>query len=80
LNYIGSKREKEKWTPVLTGSLWDGMKLLGSYTTIEQTNTKPEQEFGMALERGSFAGPRKRQGKSIRERGQVSELQVCCGG
>jgi hypothetical protein len=33
-----------------------GQKLLSSYMTTERTKTRKEQEFQMALKRGSFAG------------------------
>jgi hypothetical protein len=89
-DYIGSRREIKEWISVSIGSPLDRMKLLGSHTTTERTSRKQEQEFRMAQKRGGLAGLGKRQGKSVRlcwagnrsvmERGQVSESQVCGGG
>jgi hypothetical protein len=65
-DHVGSRREMEEWSSVPIGLLWDRMKLLGSHKTTEQTNRRQEQEFRMALKKGSFAGLGKRQGKSVR--------------
>jgi hypothetical protein len=62
-DYIGSRREMEKWASVPIYSPWDSMKSLGSHMTTERTNRREEQEFRMALKRGGFAGVGKRPGR-----------------
>jgi hypothetical protein len=53
------------WTSVPTGSPWDRMKPLESHTTTERTNRRQEQEFRMALKRGSFAALGQGQRKNV---------------
>jgi hypothetical protein len=70
LDYIGSRREMEKWTSVPFGSPRNTMKLLGCHMTSERTNRRQEEEFRMALKRDCFADQRKRQRKYKGELGR----------
>jgi hypothetical protein len=53
------------------------MKPLGSHMTTKRTNRRQEQEFRMALKRGSFAGP----GRKTREKckGVLGRGPMCKG-
>jgi hypothetical protein len=77
----------EEWISVLIGLLRNRMKPFDSHTTTERTNRRRGQEFRTALRKSGLVGLGERQGKyvmvcwtgnrRVRERGQVSESQVC---
>jgi hypothetical protein len=56
----------EEWTSVPSGSPWDRKKPQSTHMTTERTNRRQEQEFRMALKRGGFAGPGRRQGEYVK--------------